>query len=480
MKLKLLSVLSLVVFSQAFAQSDKFYATTDSEYAKALQKQFPDEVDIISSTDNSSAVFLTRNAAEFLHHNVITHGPGYVYKSSREEALSAINKSKRSNKVLNFTIDQDAIVISAIAKVSADNIKNHIQVLENYGTRHHTTAKAKTAVQDLRTKWQNMITASGRTDVSVRVINHFGTSMPSLILTINGTSSPNEYVIVGGHMDSIITNSSNVNNAPGADDDASGIATISEMIRVLLEINYKPSKTVEFMAYAAEEIGLVGSSEIAQDYALNNKNVVSYVQFDMTNYKGSSKDIYLTTDPYNSNDLNLFLIELMEHYNKTGTHAFTYGNTICNYGCSDHFSWADNGYDAAFPFEASFSQYNPNIHTVNDKLSNMGNNANHSAKFAKLGLEFIIETAKGDVLAVSESSGSSVEITVKDKSLNYKIGKEMLESVSIIDASGKQLLESRNLLSLGKIDLNKISTVFYLAVFKTKSGKVMTKKFILD
>jgi len=110
----------------------------------------------------------------------------------------------------------------------------------------------------------------------------------------------------------------------------------------------------------------------------------------------------------------------------------------------------------------------------------MGNNANHSAKFAKLGLEFIIETAKGDVLAVSESSGSSLDITVKDKSLNYKIGKEMLESVSIIDASGKQLLESRNLLSLGKIDLNKINTGFYLAVFKTKSGKVMTKKFILD
>ena len=72
-------------------------------------------------------------------------------------------------------------------------------------------------------------------------------------------------------------------------------------------MNYKPAKTVEFMAFAAEEIGLVGSSEIAQDYALNGKNVVSFVQFDMTNYKGSSKDVYLTTDPYNSNDLNLFL-----------------------------------------------------------------------------------------------------------------------------------------------------------------------------
>ncbi|WP_379965207.1 M20/M25/M40 family metallo-hydrolase [Epilithonimonas sp. UC225_85] len=478
MKQKLLSVLSLVLFSQAFAQSDKFYATTDSENAKELKARFPQEIEIVGVSGNQSAIFLTKNAAEFLHHNVVTHGPGYVYKSSKEEALSAINKTKKSNKVLAFTIDQNAAVASAIAKVSADNIKAHIQVLENYGTRHHTTAKAQTAVQDLKTKWQNLITASGRTDVSVRIENHVGTPMPSLVFTINGTTAPTDFIIVGAHMDSI---TNNTNNAPGADDDASGIATISEMIRVLLNINYKPAKTVEFMAFAAEEIGLVGSSEIAQDYALANKNVVSFVQFDMTNYKGSTKDVYLTTDPYNSNDLNLFLIELMEHYNKTGSHVFTYGNTICNYGCSDHYSWAENGYEAAFPFEASFTQYNPNIHTTSDKLSNMGNSATHAAKFAKLGLEFILETAKGSILATSETANtSSVEIYVKDKNLNYKLGKESIENLTIIDTSGRQLLETQSILPFGKIDLNKLNNGFYLAVFKTKSGKVITKKFILE
>ncbi len=477
MKLKLLSIFSLVIFNQAFAQTDKFYATTDAVNAKELKEKFPDDIEIISSNGNSSAVYLSRKAAEFLHHNVITHGPGYVYKSSSEEAVSAINKVKKANKVLAFTIDQDAIVTSSIAKVSADNIKTHIQTLENYGTRHHTTTKAKTAIQDLRTKWQSLITASGRTDISVRTVNHTGTTMPSLILTINGTSAPNDFIILGAHMDSI---TNNVNIAPGADDDASGIATISEMIRVLLDINYRPSKTVEFMAYAAEEIGLVGSSEIAQNYAINNKNVVSFVQFDMTNYKGSAKDVYLTTDPYNSNDLNLFLIELMEHYNKSGAHAFTYGNTICNYGCSDHFSWANNGYDAAFPFEASFSQYNPNIHTTNDKLSNMGGSATHAAKFAKLGLEFIVETAKGSVLGVSDVSKDSVSIFVKDKTLNFQLGKEAADSVIILDSSGRQILTSQNLLSLGTIDLKTISSGFYLAVFRTKSGKVITKKFILE
>lgn len=476
MKLKLLPILSLALFNQAFAQSEKFYATTDAKNAVELKALMPDEVDILNSNDKESVVFLSPKAAEFLHHNVITHGPGYIYKSSEQEALSSLSKSKKSNRVLDFTINQDVVVNAAIAKVNADNIKNHIQVLEAYGTRRHNTAQAKTSVQDLKAKWESLITATGRTDLSVRIVNHVGTPMPSLIFTINGNATPSEYIIVGGHMDSI--SSSAV--APGADDDASGIATVTEMIRVLLDLNYKPARTVEFMAYAAEEIGLVGSSEIAQDYSAEGKNVISYVQFDMTNYKGSSRDVYISTDTYNSNDLNLFLIELMEYYNKTGNHAFTYGETRCNYGCSDHFSWAQNGFDAAFPFEASFSQSNPYIHSPNDTLSRSNNTATHAAKFAKLGLEFIIETAKGSALATSEVSNASVEIYVKDKSLNYRLGKESLENLTIIDTSGRQLVESKNLLSIGKVDLNKLTKGFYLAVFKTKSGKVITKKFILD
>ena len=476
MKLKLLPILSLALFNQAFAQSEKFYATTDAKNAVELKALMPDEVDILNSNDQESVVFLSPKAAEFLHHNVITHGPGYIYKSSEQEALSSLSKSKKSNRILDFTINQDVVVNAAIAKVNADNIKNHIQVLEAYGTRRHNTAQAKTSVQDLKAKWESLIAATGRTDLSVRIVNHVGTPMPSLVFTINGNATPSEYIIVGGHMDSI----SNTAVAPGADDDASGIATVTEMIRVLLDVNYKPARTVEFMAYAAEEIGLVGSSEIAQDYAATGKNVISYVQFDMTNYKGSSRDVYISTDTYNSNDLNLFLIELMEYYNKTGSHAFTYGETRCNYGCSDHFSWAQNGFDAAFPFEASFSQSNPYIHSANDTLSRSNNTATHAAKFAKLGLEFIIETAKGSALATSEVSNASVEIYVKDKSLNYRLGKESLENLTIIDTSGRQLLESKNLLSIGKVDLNKLTKGFYLAVFKTKSGKVITKKFILD
>ena len=476
MKIKLLPILAACfVFTQFSAQHHEFYATTDKKSAVELQKKFPEGVKIIETRDNHAAVYLTEKAGEFLHHNVVTHGPGYVYKSTEQEAIAAINTVNRANRILSFTIDQNALVNTAISKVSAENIKSHIQLLENYGTRYHTTSQAQTSVADLKTKWENLIAAAGRDDISVRTVNHSGTMMPSLILTITGKDQPDDYVIVGAHMDSTAPNH---NQAPGADDDASGIATITEMIRVLLNIDFQPAKTVEFMAFAAEEIGLVGSSEIAADYAAANKNVISFVQFDMTNYKGSPNDIYLTRDNYNSNDLNLFLIELMSHYNASGTHAFTYGNTNCNYGCSDHFSWAQNGYDAAFPFEASFSNYNPKIHTSQDTLSNMGNSASHAAKFAKLGLEFIIETAKSSVLATGNPVKSGLKIAVENKILKYS--GDTIQHLQILDTSGRKLLDQTKKSSNGNVNLESFPKGFYLAVFKTGNGQMVTKKFILN
>jgi leucyl aminopeptidase len=45
------------------------------------------------------------------------------------------------------------------------------------------------------------------------------------------------------------------------------------------------------------------------------------------------------------------------------------------------------------PFETAFNQDNPNIHTANDTFQNAGGNADHSLKFARLGLSFAVELA---------------------------------------------------------------------------------------
>ncbi len=394
-----LSGFSSAVSAQSFsATNSSIYATMDASNASLLSEKYPTEIKVLATIGQSSAVMLTEKGAEEVHHTVPVHGPGYVYMPSEQRAMKAISavanrkraKAKRADK---YTITQGELVSQALDLVNNLNIANQIVELENYGTRYHTTALARQAVVDTKKKWEQL--ANGRTDVSVRLVEHTSTGMPSVVMTVRGSEKPDDFVIMGGHIDSTASGSTTT-NAPGADDNASGIATITEIARVLMAMDFKPKRTIEFMAYGAEEVGLRGSNEIAEDYKSRNVNVVSYLQFDMTNYKGSANDVFIYNDTYTSTTLNNFLFELMDTYNASGTHQFTYSTSVCNYGCSDHFSWSQQGYDVSFPSEASFRQSNPNIHTARDTSAAFPTaNATHAAKFAKLGLEYMIEIGNG-------------------------------------------------------------------------------------
>ncbi len=463
-----------------FAQHDNaFYATMDAADALTFKTLYPEGITILASNDRQAAVLLTEEVSHSIHDNVKTHGPGYIFRATAEKALQALEPVQRRSPQIDYSITEDVFVNECLDLVSGQNIEDNILNLQGYGTRYHTKSQAVNAVLDQQAKWDLMITASGRTDVHTRIFNHVNTPMPSVIITFDGANTPDEFVIIGGHIDS--TTFGDKNFAPGADDNASGIASLNEMVRILLEKNFVPNRSIEVMAFAAEEIGLVGSAEIAEEYANNGVNVAAYVQFDMTGYNGSSNDIYITTDWYNSSNLNLYLTDLMDHYNASGPHSFTYGFTECGYGCSDHASWAANGYDAAFPFEAAMGQDNPNIHSPGDIYA-FFNTPDHSVKFAKLGLEFLIEAAKPQTLSVDDFSENAIRIFVKDKTLNYRLNNTVsnVKEVSVYNVAGQKVLSEKVNTENGSIQLNQFAQGFYIAHFALENGHTFAKKFILN
>jgi leucyl aminopeptidase len=121
--------------------------------------------------------------------------------------------------------------------------------------------------------------------------------------------------------------------------------------------------------------------------------VVGALQLDMTNYRGSAKDIWLMKD-FTSAAQNAFLIRLIETY--VGA---SWGQDACGYACSDHASWMRAGVPASMPFEARMRDRNRTIHTARDTLEVSGDNAAHAVKFARLATAYAIELAKGDVAA---------------------------------------------------------------------------------
>ncbi|MAM30084.1 MAG: aminopeptidase [Flavobacteriaceae bacterium] len=471
----LLILLTLFTINSVAQQEDRFYATMNIVDANALKIDIPEEIDIISTQGNEAAVYMSTEAAHKLHDRILVHGPGYIFKASEAEAMKALVEKPTVRTRMPLTITEDATVAQVLEVINTQNIEDHILELEDYGTRFHTTATGTQAAEDLKTKWEAMAALYNRSDVSVRLFNHSSTNMPSVIMTIEGSELPDEYVIVGGHLDS--TSSQGNNDAPGADDDASGIATITEATRALFEIGFVPKRTIEVMAYAAEEVGLVGSAEIADEYSDTNVNVLAVTQFDMTNYNGSANDIYFITD-FTDSTLNSYLMDLLDHYNASGDHAITYSTSLCNYGCSDHASWTNEGFMASFPFEASFAQRNGNIHTPNDTYSVSGT-ADHATKFTKLCAEFLIETAKGEtVLGITTIDENSVFAVIDGNILRYDASAASVyyKSIQVYDVTGKKVAEHAINEKQGTIDVSRLSSGVYVANFVSNSGATAAMK----
>lgn len=358
--------------------------------------------------------------SESIHHQ-LNHCGGYMVHRTETEARSTLGRQTALLAAAtatrpSYVIDNQATVNPLLPQMQESNIAGTINSLSSYTNRYYTSSHGVNASNWLAQQWQQM--AGSRSDVTVEQFAHTGWAQKSVILTIKGTDNASEVVVIGGHLDSINGSggSAETMRAPGADDDASGIASLTEAARIMLSTGYKPRRTIKFMGYAAEEVGLRGSQDIAKKFKADGVNVVGVMQLDMTNYKGSANDIYIYTD-YTDSQQNTFLANLITTYLPT----LKIGYDKCGYGCSDHASWNGQGYVASLPFEAAFNQDNPYIHSVNDTYANTGNQAAHALKFARLALAYAVEL--GSDGTGTPGGGDKVETftgsVAKSQNVNY-------------------------------------------------------------
>jgi len=225
----------------------------------------------------------------------------------------------------------------------------------------------------------------------------------SVLVRIGGSDPllAQEVVIIGAHLDSINVPEGPAQDysklkAPGANDNASGAAVLLEALRVLLQNNFIPKRTVEFQWYAAEEEGLRGSTDIANAYYNLGIKVISMVNFDMAAYSEGVRSVGLIENAFTEPTLTGFLRRLIEGYL-----VFNTTTTIdCPGGrCSDHVSFMDHGFPAASPVEPVINGVR---HTEWDNMTIV--NVEQLTEFTKLGISYVMEVGKVN----AEGSGSSV------------------------------------------------------------------------
>jgi Zn-dependent M28 family amino/carboxypeptidase len=121
------------------------------------------------------------------------------------------------------------------------------------------------------------------------------TNISNVVATLKGTEASSRVYVVSGHYDSRNTNNTDgVNDAPGADDDASGVAVSMELARIFA--THQPLATIMFVAVAGEEQGLFGSTFMANTLKNQSVDVQGMLDNDIV---GASKGDDNKTDPFN-------------------------------------------------------------------------------------------------------------------------------------------------------------------------------------
>src|SRR5216683_947254 len=163
-----------------------------------------------------------------------------------------------------------------LREVDPARIKATILRLVQFGTRHTASSQTDPARGiGAATAWVSdqmqaiAATSSGRMTVQKQTFVQpvspripVPTTITNVIATLKGTASPERFYVITGHLDSRVTDVLNfTSDAPGADDDGSGVAVMLELARLFATRQFPG--TLVFATVAGEEQGLYGSAFMA-------------------------------------------------------------------------------------------------------------------------------------------------------------------------------------------------------------------------
>ena len=163
-----------------------------------------------------------------------------------------------------------------LRRVDRDRIEATVMRLGQFGTRHTLSSQSDpvrgigAAANWVHEQMQQIAaTSGGRMTVQKQTFLQpvtpripTPTNITNVIATLRGDASPERMYVITGHLDSRVTDVMNATlDAPGADDDASGVAVVLELARLFATRRTKG--TLVFASVSGEEQGLLGSAHMA-------------------------------------------------------------------------------------------------------------------------------------------------------------------------------------------------------------------------
>ena len=264
-----------------------------------------------------------------------------------------------------------------LSQINADSMKKTVQDLQNFGNRFcdYTSEGNKNVAIYLVNRLKNYGIENAKIDsfyVSMEnwLVGNIDRYMYNVVGRIFGENSTDSTFIIGAHLDAIsLTEDYELLAAtPGADDNASGIAVMIEMARIFHKNNLKPKYNIDFMAYDAEEIGLVGSFYDAEKRRNAGEKIIMMLNNDMVSHQPDSlpwKVNFILYD--NSLDFNEKAMHLCPIYSVLTPHKLDSADNEKSIKSSDSYAYYLNGFRTVYLHEHHFSPY---YHSTDDIIEN--------------------------------------------------------------------------------------------------------------
>lgn len=199
--------------------------------------------------------------------------------------------------------------------------------------------------------------------------------VPNVVGMLEGTDPKlkTEYVGVGGHLDHLGKSGETIYY--GADDDGSGSTAVLQVVRAFASNPVKPKRSIVFMTFFGEEMGLLGSSFLVNHPPVDLNNMVAELQMDMVardSYgpqNGDAKRVDKVEENHDtmrlvgSKKMSTELDNIIQDQNRYIGFKFKYDGEDVYYR-SDHYNFVTKGVPVSFFFDG----FTPDYHQPTDTI----------------------------------------------------------------------------------------------------------------
>lgn len=356
-----------VLDNQAFKNNNAYYIVY---CGKDKQQAY------VSEVKNASVLYQNDNLIIF--NNAV--------KPYKNDGMTAVfDKQARlteSHRDFPVVTEENVLIRSMMDMVNMDSLQATVQHLQDYQSRMWNSQNAFDASDWIAGRMEALGLEVEQQPFSANTWYGSGAAAPNVIGIQRGTLYPNTYVVCGSHFDSFSYNG----NCPGADDNATGVASVLESARIMTQFDFEYS--IIYCAYGCEEMGLYGSEAYASRCQQQGMEILGYFNNDMNGYLYGDQIHIDCIYPNSVSQIGDYYMNVADVYFP----GMQVRHVNLSGGDSDHTSFNQHGYMGIYPFE-DVDNYSPYIHSSNDLIGNSVNSFAMSQRYCQMNIGCLAEIA---------------------------------------------------------------------------------------